>query len=356
MRIALPLHPSPGGGIATLARGLLSALPDALSPTDELLVVGEMPHATRERPNLRSIPRPKVPRRKLERFIEEQWRLSRIVNGVDLLHLCDFRPVLLSRAPFLLTIHDVTFLDHAEWYPPVVAIYKRRMLAAAIQKGPAAIVCVSRHTAERLLAHHPTAARRPIRVIHSGLSEIQAVPQRAVAEPPYFMTVSTVEPRKNHLGLLAAYRRARARGLTLRWKVVGAPGYRSREILSELANECGVDLLGRVPDDALERLYAGATFVAIPSHEEGFGFPALEAMARGVPTASSLGSAVDEVVGEASYRVESSDTSAWVDALERLSCDSALRQRLSEAGLARAARFRWPIAAERYVELYREVT
>ena len=136
-------------------------------------------------------------------------------------------------------------------------------------------------------------------MIYPGLAAGPGEPAADEDREPYFLTLATFEPRKNHLGLLRALRLARERGLSLRWKVAGIEGYGSREILSRLRREEGVDVLGRVSNANRERLYRGARFFAFPSHAEGFGFPPLEAMARGVPTICATGTAMDETVGAA---------------------------------------------------------
>jgi glycosyltransferase involved in cell wall biosynthesis len=167
--------------------------------------------------------------------------------------------------------------------------------------------------------------------------------------------VSAIEPRKNHLGLLEAFQRARRAGLTLDWKIVGRPQYDAAPILEALTAAEGVELVGRVDDLALERLYAGARFVATPSWEEGFGLPPLEAMRRGVPVISSTGSALDETVSEGGLRIDPADTEAWSEALLTLESDDAEILRLSSAGLEQAGRFRWDDAADGYLREFRTV-
>jgi glycosyltransferase involved in cell wall biosynthesis len=165
--------------------------------------------------------------------------------------------------------------------------------------------------------------------------------------------VSLIEPRKNHLALLDAFTLARRRGLELRWKVAGAVGRCADEIISKLHADDAVDVLGHVPAAELDRLYRGATFLAVPSHAEGFGFPPLEAMARGIPTICSAGSALDETVGDAAIRVAADDRQGWADALLHLASDGTERRRLREVGLFRAGEFRLEDAANAYVDVYR---
>jgi len=332
VRILLAANAVRARGVGTFVRGLRAALPAALGPSDELIT--EV-----------------AARARLAQPLYEQLILPVRARKVDLVHLCDYRPLLLSPRPFVATVHDVFFLDFPQWYPRALLVYKRAMLRATIAKRPRAIVCDSAYTRDRLLQHAPQ-LKTVVRVIHPGL-----LPVPATSAPPpagaYFLTVSAIEPRKNHLGLLSAFERARRQGLDLTWKVVGAAADRSSEILRRLSEAKGVEVLGDVPGAELERLYASARFLALASHAEGFGFPPLEAMARGVPAVCSTGSAFDETVGDAAMRVPAADVDGWTEALLRLASDEHERSRLIEAGRSRAAAFSIEATARAYVACYR---
>jgi glycosyltransferase involved in cell wall biosynthesis len=350
VRVLLAAHQGLAvGGIGTMARGLAAHLPEAMEAHGSVVV--EMPAAAaRLSRRLRVLGGPGA----AARLWHEQVRLARIARDFDLLHLCDLRPLALSRTPFLITVHDVEFLDRPGWLPASARLYKERMLRAALRKRPAAIVCVSEHTRTRLLHHFPAAGRIEVRVIPPGVDP-PAAGWTGAGDPPYFLTVSTIHPRKNHLGLLRAFREARASGFALRWLVAGPPGPRSREIRRALEAEPGVSVLGEVDDGELDRLYREATFVATPSALEGFGYPPLEAMARGVPTLTSDAAALPEVVGDAAPLLPPDDVAAWARALSWLADDDAARRELSERGRRRAAAFSWPRAADRVTRLYRDV-
>jgi glycosyltransferase involved in cell wall biosynthesis len=357
MRVLIPLDNPGGGGIARVGRDLAAALSRALPDGDELLVAGSL-EGMESRGNVRQARRVGTHRGRVARVLSDQLTVGRAARSVDLVHMPDAKAPLLSRRPFVLTLHDLFFLDYPEWFPPAVGVYKRRLLALSLQRGPAAIVCVSEHTARRLGVHHPAAAAHyPVEVIHPGVQSPLAASRRhrAADQEPYFLTVSAIEPRKNHLGLLSAFSAARREGLNLRWKVVGRPQYAGEPIVQELSSAEGVDLLGRVEQDELERLYQGARFVATPSFAEGFGFPPLEAMARGVPVLCASGSALDETVGEAALRIAPEDEIGWARALRELATDAELRQRLIAAGEANARRFTWDAAATAHLDLFARV-
>ena len=342
------------GGVGTLVRGVVAALEEAVSPPDELVVLtGPTGRFTQKA--MRGL---RGPAGGLARLAYEQGVAANLARRCDLVHLLDSRPLLLSGTPFLLTVHDVTYLDHPEWFPPSSARYKRAMLRRALSKGPAAIICDSEHSRSRLLEHCPDAGRSEVRVVYPGIAPPGKPPWGSLhvqGKRPYFLTVAVVEPRKNHLMLLEAFRHARAQGLDLDWKIVGEPGHLSEPILEALSRAEGVQLVGRVSPADLEALYAGARFAATPSLAEGFGFPPLEAMARGVPVICSRGSALDETAGEAALRVDSRDVDGWRDALLTLAGSAEERERLKEAGLARVTRFDWQAVAAQLIQLYRDV-
>jgi glycosyltransferase involved in cell wall biosynthesis len=350
IRVLLAAHQSLAlGGIGTMARGLAKHLPEAIDSHGTVFVA--MPkQGGRLSRRLGALGGPGA----AARLWHEQVRLARSAGDFDLVHLCDLRPLALTRTPFLITVHDVDFLDRPQWLPASARLYKARMLAAALRKRPAAIVCVSEHTRRRLLHHLPDASRSELRVIHPGVEQ-HASHWTGTGEPPFFLTVSTIHPRKNHLGLLRAYREARRRGLELRWLVAGPPGPRSREIRRALEAEPGVSVLGAVDSDELDRLYREATLVATPSALEGFGYPPLEAMARGTPTLSSDAASLPEIVGDAGQLLPPDDVAAWARALAWLADDAEARRELSEQGRERAARFSWQRSAESVVRLYREI-
>ncbi|MBM4436880.1 MAG: glycosyltransferase family 4 protein [Actinobacteria bacterium] len=165
--------------------------------------------------------------------------------------------------------------------------------------------------------------------------------------PPYFLFVGTLQPRKNLATLVAGYLAARAHGIRHELILAGAPGWRYHELAPLVDGRAadGIRPLGRVPPEDLPGLYTGATAFASVARDEGFGLPALEAMAAGTPVVVSNQAGLADVVADAGLQVDPSDPSALADALVRLAEDATLRADLRRRGLERAAEFTWERAA-----------
>jgi glycosyltransferase involved in cell wall biosynthesis len=187
-------------------------------------------------------------------------------------------------------------------------------------------------------------------------SAIEAVRRRYGLDGPFVLSVGSLEPGKNRERLLQAFARMRARGLEHMLVVAGqrAWRYEGDEPLAQRLGLAGsVRFLGHVPQADLPALYSAADLFAFPSLYEGFGLPALEAMACGTPVVASNVSAVPEVVGDAALQVSPLDVEALAGAMERVLRDERLRADLRERGLKRAARFSWEETARRTAEVYK---
>ena len=168
--------------------------------------------------------------------------------------------------------------------------------------------------------------------------------------------MGTLEPRKNIPALLAAYRRFSegqpdAPPLVLAGQVTPAaeawvaeaqaPPLRGRVVIE-----------GYVSTERRAELYAGAGVLVLPSLDEGFGLPALEAMALGIPVVASNVGALPEVVGDAGILVDPTDVRGLADALESVATNAGLAERMREAGIARSRGFNWPASARALVGAY----
>jgi glycosyltransferase involved in cell wall biosynthesis len=161
----------------------------------------------------------------------------------------------------------------------------------------------------------------------------------------YVLFVGTLEPRKNLQGLLRAWSEIKDEFNKTYLVIAGSPGTVFEPLRLTAALE-RVLFLGYVDDANLPGLYAGATAFVLPSIEEGFGLPALEAMACGTPVIVSDGGAMPETVGSSAMIFRLSDPGSLTTALRRCLEDEQMRSDMKEKGLARAEQFKWQTTAE----------
>jgi glycosyltransferase involved in cell wall biosynthesis len=175
----------------------------------------------------------------------------------------------------------------------------------------------------------------------------------------YILSVGTLEPRKNILRLINAYKMVASTGEPVpKLVIVGGQGWRNED-LGKLVRESGladrVVLVGYVPDEDLPTLYRNAAVFVYPSLYEGFGLPPLEAMACGTPVITSNISSIPEVVGDAAILIDPYNTTEIAQAIASVLNNKELRDRLKMNGLVRSNLFSWDKTARETLKLYQEV-
>jgi glycosyltransferase involved in cell wall biosynthesis len=274
-----------------------------------------------------------------------------------------------SPVPVVVTIHDCTFFDHPEWHEPTKVRFFRRAIRVAARRA-SALVCVSETTARDLRAVCPVAAPiviAPHGVDHHRFSPDPPVPgaddtalQRLGIDPRrrFVLFVGTVEPRKDVATLVRAFTALADDDRDVSLVLAGRRGWGTRpvdEALAATPHRDRISWTGYVPDDTVPALFRKASVVAYPSLAEGYGLPALEALACGAPLVTTRGTAMAELAGDAATLVTPGDADELADALAAVLRDAggpeSLRRR--RAGIARAAACPWEASAERHVEAYR---
>jgi glycosyltransferase involved in cell wall biosynthesis len=353
------------GGVGTYIRNLIPAM-TAREPSVELTMF----HARFERPDpdepwLRG--RRVVALPSSIRTLYPAWnvlgrpRLPAALAGVDVVHATSAVAVPPSRPGrrLVVTIHDLAFLRFPRHVPPRWRLLYRSGLRAAVRRADAILV-PSRSTGEDVLRHGTVDPAR-VRVtplaptLDVGSDDPAPALARHGVRRPYVLFVGTLEPRKNVVSLVRAYRRAVADGLEHALVLVGAPGWGSEPLERELALERPGTIVrtGAVSAVDLDALYRAASLFVYPSVYEGFGLPVVEAMARGVPTITSNTSSLPEVVGDAAVTVDPASVEGLADAIVRVARDPSLVARLAEDGRRRAAAFSWDETARLTLEAYR---
>jgi glycosyltransferase involved in cell wall biosynthesis len=256
-------------------------------------------------------------------------------------------PLWPGRPPTVVTIHDLAVLLRPETLSP----WNRRYTRAALRwiVGAADRVVVPSHDTAADAAQLLRLTGDRLRVVPNGVDARFFGAPRAAApvEGAYVLFVGTPEPRKNLDGLGRAMELLWSNGRRERLVLVGADGWGAP---ARLAGP--VTALGRVSDDVLHALYACAACLVLPSLHEGFGLPAIEAMAAGCPVVASSVGALPEVCGDAARLVDPSNPRSIAAGIaDAIDGGDELRTR----GRARAARFTWAAAAGQLIEVYREL-
>jgi glycosyltransferase involved in cell wall biosynthesis len=261
----------------------------------------------------------------------------------------------------VVTVHDLAFQRFPELFPHDWRWLYRAGLRAATKRADAILV-PSQSTADDLMASTSIPASRvhvtPLApsLVSSGQDPAETGARLGVTQP-YVLSVGTLEPRKNLVRLVRAYRQV-APDVPHALVLAGAPGWRSEELDAELArNGPGtVVRTGSLSGGDLDVLYRGADAFAYPSLHEGFGLPVLEAMSRGVPTLASNVSSLPQVAGDAALLVDPTDVAEIAEGLARLLTEPAFAEDLRQRGLQRAATFTWAATARATLDVYRHLT
>lgn len=249
-------------------------------------------------------------------------------------------PLIMS-CPSVVSIHDLTFEMFPELHEPIKRYYFPWMIRRAVNRAKA-ILTISQSTAndlERLIKQ--SCGKTHVTLLAATRHESENHDARLI-EQPYVLFIGTVEPRKNLLRLLQAWKSLSDIEKSGRLLVViGAIGWMVDEVRDIAQDDPTVKFVGHVSDEQLTHYLQQAEFFVYPSLYEGFGLPVLEAMVQGVAVMTSNVGATKEVAGQAALLVNPESVSSMKDGLLRLLTDSELRGKLGRAGLERAAQFSW---------------
>jgi glycosyltransferase involved in cell wall biosynthesis len=253
----------------------------------------------------------------------------------------------------VVTVHDLSFVHHPETCHPYVQSFVH--LLPPVLRRAAAIIAVSRFTADELGAWVPEVADRVTVVPIGAHTRAAATSDEVTSGPPYILLLGNLGARKNLPLLLDAFALLRRRGAELRLVLAGAPDplVDIDALLIERGIHEGVIVTGYVDDGRAAALLEGAAALAFPSLYEGFGMPPVEAMAAGTPVVAVRSGATPETLGDAGVLVPPGDAEAFADALAAVLHDDELRGRLVAAGRRRAAEFSWARTARETLEVYR---
>ncbi len=335
------------GGIGTYVRGLAREV-DGVTLWASRATAAPDPLTALGRPVLTS----PLPGRALVWAWDRGWGLGPAASpaGFDVVHAPSLAiPAAVGNTPLAVTVHDLAWRRVPETFPARGRRWHEAALGRALERAGLLLV-PSRQTADDLVAAGAAAGR--VEVVDEGCDHLPppdadaatALLQRLGVASEYLLSVSTLEPRKNLPRLVAAYQAARDRIPGRAPLVVAGPvGWGD-----ELPPRDGVVLAGNVEGATLAGLYARALALVTVPLWEGYGLPAVEAMACGAPVLASP----QPSLGGAAYEVDPTDVDAIAAGLVRIATDAGLRADLVAAGRERASTLTWAATAARHQELW----
>ncbi len=267
--------------------------------------------------------------------------------------------------PVVVTIHDVSFLEHPEFFPAWRARQLRLTVRRTVARA-AHVLTGSEFSARAIARHYPHCAHRVTVIPHAAAAVFRPVARETAVSyvrsrfgiaDPFLLSVGDLQPRKNQLGLVEAFAELLRLMPTSQLRLVLAGkatpyANRVRAAARRLGVAEHVHFLGYVGDDDLLYLYSACELFVFPSWYEGFGIPLLEAMACGAPVACSNRAALPEVADAAALFFDPADMGQMVRVLRDLLAEEDLRARMKRLGMQRAAQYSWRRTAEQTLAVY----
>jgi glycosyltransferase involved in cell wall biosynthesis len=261
-----------------------------------------------------------------------------------------YNPPLASRAPFVFTIHDLMHLRVAEESSVAKRLYYERIVRPALLKA-CKVLTVS-HYSKGEIVEWSGIAPENVLVVGNGVGpEFVPTGARHVEDRPYLLYIGNRRPHKNLPRLLKAFRSAPIGSDVILLCSGMRDGAMNRWIHEAGLDPSAVRFTGEIPEERISDYYRGALAVLVPSLYEGFGLPALEAMACGTPVLAGNRASLPEVVGDAGLLVDPLDVAAIADGIGRILRDAGLRKELATRGLAQASIFSWDATAGKVLDL-----
>ena len=304
--------------------------------------------------------------------LREQLLLPRLIvrEGLDLVHFPNVTVPLLTTTPFVVTVHDLNYLDGASIFGGGLdwTSIRRSLLQAGYRlelekvRRARRLITVSGATRDALVSALRIDQEK-IAVIYEAAELPADDPDQAVLErngisAPYFLYVGSAYPYKNLPRLIDAFALYAGRTADDSRLVLAGDHEQFAGELTERAKAHGIEkrvvFPGLVSDSELAALYGAALAYVFVSLSEGFGLPGLEAMAAGVPVVAAHAGSLPEIYEDAAEYCDPHDVESIAAALSKVAGDQELRTRLGAAGQDRAAEFSWTRTAEQTLAVYRD--
>ena len=307
----------------------------------------------------------------IERLLWENWTLPKLAkeNQIDLLHVTAYAPPFHKTCKLVVTVHDLIGMAFPNQLGWPSRLYWGYWLPQAVKKADR-IIADSEHTKKDIIKFLKIPAGK-IKVIYlappQGFKTIRdslnigKIKSRLGIQKEYFLTVGTLEPRKNFIRALKAFSRFKSETQDKRFQLVvaGSKNFAHSAYFEEhfkpFMSE-DIVFTGYVSNEDLNELYSSACAFLFPSLYEGFGFPVLEAFSSGTAVLTSRATSLPEVAGEAALYVDPLNIDDITKGIKILAEDETLREKLVGKGLERVKEFSWEKTADETIKVYEELS
>lgn len=282
----------------------------------------------------------------------------------DLFHDTDYALTPVRHAPRVVTLYDTAYLREGEWVSREQSAHMARIVHKQVAEGTR-FITISEFAREELMEAFAIPEEK-IDVTYLGVDEVfLKAPERRDPEAltrlkvrdPYVLHLGTLEPRKNLVRLVKAFAHLLEVAPEFQLVLAGRPGWGSErilEVVKALGIEESVRILGRVSEADAVQLVVNTSVMAYPSLYEGFGLPALEGMACGVPVLTSDSHALREICRDGALLVDPTDDQAMAEGLRHLALDRGAAFEIADRGARLARKFTWDLCAQRTLTAYRK--
>lgn len=263
-----------------------------------------------------------------------------------------------KKVPSILFIHDLSHIHYSQYTSPKNLVWLNKFVPRSIKRADK-IVTIS-ESSRNDIAQFYKVPKKDISVVYPALDhneykprpseEVSAVRKKFKIDKPYVLSVCTLEPRKNLIGVLKAFDSlpdSTKEKYTL--VLAGGKGWLDgeiQEVYEKINKKYSVIKTGYVDDEDLPALYSGADLFVWPAFYEGFGMPPLEALACGTPVITADNSSLPESVGTAAITVKAEDTEAITKNIQKVLTDKKLQAKMQADGFKQAQKFSWHKSAE----------
>lgn len=265
-------------------------------------------------------------------------------------------PALLSsKIKSLVTVHDLVAIMYPESHNKK-AVYIENLLLKRVCSKASKILAVSKNTKNDLLKKFDIKENKIDILYCSADTNFRQIEVKEVEK--FFMAVGTISPRKNYINLIKAFSEFYLTNKEYRLKIIGSKGWQFNDVfklVKELKIEKFVVFMDYVDEKTLIELYNKSTALIFPSLYEGFGIPPLEAMMCGCPVIATNASSVPEVVGNAALLIDPNSIKQLSDAMQKISSDKLLRDKLIIKGFEQSKKFSWDRSAEKLLKIFSEL-